>query len=196
MSPEPSTDAGTRAQAATPYRFRETHEARDHTIIVGGASSENREYLPVAIVDREVIVSNLAFAIYDGPIWTFSIIGSRLHQSWIAAVCGKLESRYRYANTLGWHTFPVPTLTDKDKVDLEDTARGILFTRAFHVGKTIADLYDPDEMPDDLREAHRKNDEMIEKIYIGRTFRNDTERLEHLFQRYSKMVAAKVKADA
>lgn len=121
----------------------------------------------------------------------FSIVASRVHTAWIAAVCGKLETRYRYSNTLGWNTFPVPKLTEQDKADLTRTAENILLAREAHFPATIADLYDPDAMPDDLRRAHEENDEVVERIYIGRRFRNDTERLEKLFDLYTKMTADK-----
>ena len=116
-----------------------------------------------------------------------SLIASRLHLDWIASVCGKLETRYRYSNTLGWNTFPVPTLTEKNKADLTRCAEDILLARESHFPATIAELYDPDAMPQDLRDAHDHNDEVLERIYIGRRFRNDTERLEKLFDLYSKM---------
>jgi hypothetical protein len=83
----------------------------------------------------------------------------------------------------------VPTLTEKNKADLTRCAEDILLTREGHFPATIADLYDPDDMPADLREAHERNDEALERIYIGRRFRNDTERLEKLFQLYTKMTA-------
>lgn len=135
-------------------------------------------------------VSNLALALYDAPLWNMALIASRLHLVWIATVCGKLETRYRYSNTLGWNTFPVPTLTEKNKTDLTRCAEDILLARETHFPATIADLYDPDAMPVDLREAHERNDEVLERIYIGRRFRNDTERLEKLFDLYTKMTAA------
>ncbi len=95
-----------------------------------------------------------------------------------------------YSNTLGWHTFPVPTLTDKNKADLTRCAEDILLTREHHFPATIADLYDPNKMPADLRAAHDRNDEVLERIYIGRRFKNDTERLEKLFDLYTKMTAS------
>ena len=91
--------------------------------------------------------------------------------------------------TLGWNTFPVPTLTEKNKADLTRCAEDILLAREAHFPATIADLYDPENMPADLREAHERNDEVLERIYIGRRFRNDTERLEKLFDLYTKMTA-------
>jgi hypothetical protein len=110
-----------------------------------------------------------------------------------------LETRFRYSNTLGWNTFPVPALTEKNKADLTRCAEDILLAREVHYPATIADLYDPEAMPDDLRAAHERNDEVLERIYIGRRFKNDTERLEKLFDLYTKMSASpgtKKKAEA
>ena len=117
---------------------------------------------------------------YDAPIWNMALIASRLHLVWISTVCGKLETRYRYSNTLGWNTFPVPLLTEQNKADLTRCAEDILLAREAHFPATIADLYDPEAMPDNLRHAHERNDEVLERIYIGRRFKNDTERLEKL----------------
>jgi hypothetical protein len=103
--------------------------------------------------------------------------------------------RFSYSNTLGWNTFPLPPLTEKNKADLTRCAEDILLAREAHFPATIADLYDPDEMPDDLRAAHERNDETLERIYVGRRFRNDTERLEKLFDLYTKMAANKATGD-
>ena len=110
--------------------------------------------------------------------------------TWIATVCGKLETRYRYSNTLGWNTFPVPLLTDQNKADLTTCAEDILLAREAHFPATIAELYEPDRMPENLRHAHERNDEVLERIYIGRRFKNDTERLEKLFALYARMTGA------
>jgi hypothetical protein len=183
---------GTTVKLATiSYRFGEVRQTGSETVtIVPSVSSENREYLPVGYSPSGMIVSNLAFALYDAPLWNLALIASRLHLVWIATVCGKLETRYRYSNTLGWNTFPVPTLTEKNKADLTRCAEDILLAREHHFPATIADLYDPGAMPDDLRQAHERNDEVLERIYIGRRFRNDTERLEKLFHLYTKMNVA------
>ena len=102
--------------------------------------------------------------------------------------------RFSYSNTLGWNTFPVPLLTEQNKADLTACAEDILLAREAHFPATIADLYDPDAMPENLRHAHERNDEVLERIYIGRRFKNDTERLEKLFELYTKMTAAAAKA--
>jgi hypothetical protein len=175
--------------ADRPHRFVYlAGESRTRTIAVGGVSSEKRRYLPVDMFHPRAVLSNLAFAIYDGPMWSLALIGSRLHLVWIAAVCGKMKMDFRYSNTLGWNTFPVPTLTEKNKADLARCAQDILLAREAHFPATIADLY-ADNIPTDLREAHERNDEVLERIYIGRRFRNDTERLEKLFELYTKMIA-------
>jgi len=185
-----SKDAGTNEMAWRAHQFRETYHGERYTLILPGVSSEGREYLPVGLIDNHSVVSNLAFALYDAPLWNMALIASRLHMVWIATVCGKLETRYRYSNTLGWNTFPVPTLTEKNKADLTRCAEDILLARERHFPATIADLYDPENMPADLRAAHERNDEVLERIYIGRRFKNDTERLEKLFELYTKMTAA------
>jgi len=95
---------------------------------------------------------------------------------------------------MGWNAFPVPGLTDRNRSDLARCAGDILLAREAHFPATIADLYEPDEMPEDLRRAHEANDEVLERIYIGRRFRNDTERLEKLFELYTKMTAKKAVA--
>ena len=115
-----------------------------------------------------------------------ALIASRLHLVWIATVCGKLKTDFRYSNTLGWNTFPVPTLTNKNKANLTHCAEEILLAREAHFPKTIAELYDLEKIPDNLRHAHERNDEVLERIYIGRRFKNDTERLEKLFDFYTK----------
>ena len=159
-------------------------------LIVPRVSSERRPYLPIGLLPERSIVADSSFALYDAPLWNMALIASRLHLIWIATVCGKLKTDFRYSNTLGWNTFPVPTLTDKNKDDLNRCAEDILLAREAHFPATIADLYDPEKMPADLLEAHERNDEVLERIYIGRRFRNDTERLEKLFELYTKMTAS------
>jgi len=185
-----SKDAGTRDMASRAHQFREMYEGAYHTLVLAGVSSESREYLPVGLLDNRSAVSNLAFAVYDAPLWNLALIASRLHLVWIGTVCGKMKTDYRYSNTLGWNTFPVPTLTDKNKSDLTRCAEGILLARERHFPASIADLYDPETMPEDLRHAHDRNDEVMERIYIGRRFKNDTERLEKLFELYTKMTSS------
>jgi hypothetical protein len=118
-----------------------------------------------------------------------ALIASRLHWVWIGTVCVRMRTDFSYSNTLGWNTFPLPVLTEQNKADLTECAEAILLVRESHFPATIADLYDPETMPDNLRKAHESNDEVLERIYIGRRFKNDTERLEKLFEMYAKMTA-------
>lgn len=186
-----SKAAETRPAAAFPHRFRQIQSiAANHSIVVPGVSSEGREFLPCDLLPSDRIIGNKCFSLYDAPLWNMALIASRLHWVWIGTVCVRLEMRFSYSNTLGWNTFPVPPLTEQDKADLTKCAEEILLARERHFPKTIADLYDPDEMPYDLRHVHEKNDETLERIYIGRRFKNDTERLEKLFEMYAKMTGA------
>src|SRR5208282_6816814 len=174
------------------YRFVQiAGTAKDHSLVVAKVSSERRPYIPITLLSGDAIASDLLFALYDAPLWNMALIASRLHLVWIATVCGKLKTDFRYSNTLGWNTFPVPALTEKNKADLTRCAEDILLAREAHFPATVADLYDPETMPDNLRRAHEKNDETLERIYIGRRFKNDTERLEKLFELYTKMTSAK-----
>ncbi len=182
-----SRDAGARKLAERSHQFRDTVEAKKWSFIVPRHSSVNREYLPVGLLPKDFIINDSAFALYDAEPWNLGLIASRMHITWVATVCGKIKTDYRYSNTLGWNTFPVPKLTEKNKEDLTRCAEDILLAREVHFPATIADLYDPEKMPADLRAAHDRNDEVLERIYIGRRFRNDTERLEKLFELYTKM---------
>ncbi len=184
-----SKAAQTRPAAAYPHRFRQAQNwARNHAIFIPRVTSERRPYLPFDRMGSDAIASDSNFALYDAPDWCMALIASRLHIVWIGTVCGKLKSDFRYSNTLGWNTFPVPKFTEDQLDALTKSAMSILRCRYEHYPATIAELYDPDKMPDDLRAAHKANDDLLETMYIGRTFRNDTERLEHLFKLYSARV--------
>ena len=187
----------TKLGAERPYEFQQIRQTGQETVFqVPRHSSERRDFYPVIALPKGAIVGDGAFSFYDPPLWCIAIFASRLSLVWIAAVCGKIKNDYRYSNTLGWNTFPVPTITTKNKADLRACAENILLAREAHFPATIAELYDPAKMPGNLRAAHEHNDEVVERIYIGRCFRNDTERLEGLFDMYARMVdgANKVKA--
>jgi hypothetical protein len=187
-----SSAASTRDWARFPHKFRQIQGiCADNVIVVPRVSSENRDFLPVDFQDRLSIVGDRNFAICDAPLWNMAFIASRLHWIWIGAVCVRMRTDFSYSNTLGWNTFPIPPLTDQNKADLTRCAEDILLAREAHYPATIADLYDPDAMPEDLRAAHDRNDETLERIYIGRRFRNDTERLEKLFELYTRMTKGK-----
>ncbi|WP_296722000.1 DNA methyltransferase [Erythrobacter sp.] len=173
--------------AKSPHRFVYAPHRAGYSILVPSVSSERREVLPCGYFDEGTVIVAPNLVIYDAPTWCLSLVASRLHLVWIATVCGKLKTDFRYSNTLGWNTFPLPKLTEQNKADLTACAENILLAREAHFPSTIADLYDPEAMPENLRHAHEENDEVLERIYIGRRFKNDTERLEKLFELYTKM---------
>ncbi len=182
--------------AATPHLFGEIRHTGDQSLVIPRHSAEDRPYLPFDWVDGNTVIGDSAISLPNYKLHEIALYGSRLHLVWIATVCGKIKTDFRYSNTLGWNTFPVPTLTDKNRVDLTRCAEDILLAREHHFPATIADLYDPENMPEDLRAAHERNDEVLERIYIGRRFKNDTERLEKLFDLYTKMTSTAAPAKA
>jgi hypothetical protein len=187
-----SSKAATRAGAEWPHRFDERRQTgAEEIIVVPAVSSENRNYLPAGLLKSGTIITNRNFGLYDAPLWNFAIVVSRIHWVWIDTICGKLRTDFNYSNTLGWNTFPINGLTEKNKTDLSRCAEEIILAREAHFPATLADLYEPDKMPQDLRDAHDRNDEVIERIYVGRRFKNDTERLEKLFELYTKMTGKK-----
>ncbi|WP_425914046.1 class I SAM-dependent DNA methyltransferase [Pseudomonas sp. GWSMS-1] len=180
----------------TPHRFERTITGQKTQIIVPRVSSERRNYIPVGLLKSDIVISDAAQAIYDAPLYVLSVICSRLHLSWVALTAGRMKSDFRYSSGVCYNSFPLPLLTQQNKADLTVCAEAILLAREAHFPATIADLYDPENMPDNLRHAHERNDEVLERIYIGRRFRNDTERLEKLFDLYTKMTAKQPEAGA
>ena len=184
-----SKAASTREYAKSPYRFVQIQGVAKHSsLLIPRHSSSRRTYLPVGLLTSQTIVADSAFAIYDAPLWVMSVLVSRLHLTWIAAVCGQLKTDYRYSNTIGWNTFPIPKLTEQNIRDLEDRATEILLARESYYPATLGNMYDPDSMATDfpaLLAAHDRNDEALERIYSGRVFKNDTDRLKKLFDLFA-----------
>jgi hypothetical protein len=182
-----------RGLSSRPHQFRYTHQAKSHLVIAPRVSSERRPYIPFGLLPSNCIVGDSAQAIYDADLWHLSVLLSLMHMAWVRVVSGRLKTDLRYSSALCYNTFPVPLLTDQNKTDLTHCAENILLAREAHFPATIADLYDPEAMPENLRQAHEHNDEVLERIYIGRRFKNDTERLEKLFDLYTKMTASAAK---
>jgi len=175
----------TRAFADRPQAFIENRFQEGEALFVPQISSERRNYLPCGYLPKDSLVIAPHFVIYDPEPHVLTLLMSRLHSVWIAAVCGQLETRIRYSNTLGYNTFPFPDLSDSQKKSLEDCAWKVIEEREASPGKTIAELYDPKTMPKGLLKAHQDLDATLETIYRGRPFKDDTERLEHLFKLYA-----------
>ena len=180
------------ALADRPHQFRE-HPEDGEKIIIPSVSSEKREYIPIGYLDEKIIVSNAAFALYDAPTWLFGILTSKMHMVWVKTVGGRLKTDYRYSAQLCYNTFPFPKISAEKKQEIESAAEEMLITREYYPEKTLAELYDPDKMPQDLREAHARLDDIVESCYPGYPFASDEARLECLFKLYEKMTANRAK---
>ena len=175
--------------ARRPHAFcYSTFEMREF-IHVGNTIGNALPYVPADLRSGGYVSNHNAFTIYGTHLYAMAVVVSVLHRVWADTIAGRLGNGTRYGNTVVYNTFPMPTLTEKNKADLTRCAEDILLVREHYFPATIADLYDPTNMPADLRAAHERNDEVLERIYIGRRFKNDTERLEKLFDLYTKMTA-------
>ena len=177
------------AMADRPHRFLQRAHAGTSAVVVPGVSSERRDYVPIGYVDGNTVVSNLAYAIYDGEPWLFGLIQSRMHMAWVHAVAGRLESRIRYSAVLVYNTFPVPEVSQGQREGLTEKAIGVLGAREQFPDQTLAELYDPDKMPGGLRQAHAELDEVVDLLYDPRGFASDEDRLARLFEMYEAAVA-------
>lgn len=178
----------TKLLASVPHQFGEIRHQNTDSIIIPATSSERREYIPIGFLNEETIISNSAMAIYHAEPWLFAMVTSRMHMVWVRVVGGKLKIDYRYSAKLCYNTFPFPEITIKQKENLNLYVFAILDERAKYPSKTMAELYNPDTMPKDLKKAHQELDIAIEKCYRLQPFKNDTERLEYLFKLYEEMI--------
>ncbi|UCZ63248.1 class I SAM-dependent DNA methyltransferase [Mycolicibacterium phocaicum] len=185
-----STKVATQKLAEIPHRFGEIRYESAEAIIVPSNSSGLREYIPIGYLDSEVVVSKTAFAIYQPQVWVLALLTSRMHMAWVRAVAGRIRINYQYSNTIVYNNFPVPALADAMKEKLTIAALRVLDVREYHCEKTLAELYDPDKMPADLRHAHAEVDELVDSIYSRRGYETDEQRLSDLFAMYEAMTAA------
>jgi len=183
-----STKKSTRKSADKPYLFDELrHTETKSMILIPRSSSGERHFLPVSICSQNEIAGDV-FMILDSELEHFAILSSTMHRCWLKSVSGKLGDGYRYSNTLVWNTFPMPELSDDDKEALNKTAQKILNARHYHPDLTLGDMYNPGNMGPQLLAAHKENDRVLEKIFRDKPFKNDEDRLAHLFERYAEMV--------
>jgi hypothetical protein len=179
----------TQGYAKIPNKFAQRAHQEQRSIVIAKNMPEGVSFITLAYVLEHTITTDLAFVSYTEEIWVLAIVSSTLHRVWAEAISGGLGASIRYSSQITYNSFPIPKITDQNKIDLTRCAEDILLARETHFPATIADLYAPDKMPKDLREAHDRNDEVLERIYIGRRFKNDTERLEKLFELYTKMTS-------
>ena len=158
-------------------------------ILIPRHSSENREYIPFGYYEKNNIAADSCMVVGTKDLSLFGLLSSKIHMTWVKTVGGKLETRYRYSAQLCYNTFPFPQISAEKKTEIESAAEEVLITREYYPEKTLAELYDPDKMPQDLREAHAKLDDIVESCYPGYPFASDEARLECLFKLYEKMTA-------
>lgn len=173
------------------YCFRFPKRAKNHMVIIPRTTGKNREYLPVGLLDNNTITTDAAYGIYDYSNWILGIIMSKMQIVWMKPLCGRLGTSFRYSSSICYNSFPFPTISEEKKKQIEEAAENVLVTRAFYPEKTLAELYDPDKMPEDLKEAHAVLDDIVESCYPGYPFANDEARLECLFKLYEKMTNKK-----
>ncbi len=184
-----SKAASTAAYATEPHRFVQISYKATDSIIVPSISSGRREYIPIGYLSPNVVISNKGFALYDAEPWVFALLTSAMHMAWTRAVGGRMREDYQYSNTIIYNNFPVPPLSESVKEELTVAALRVLDVREYHCERTLAELYDPDLMPADLRAAHAKVDALVDSLYSKRSYESDEHRLTDLFAMYEAMAA-------
>lgn len=184
----------TRNAASTPYKFGEIRWENSPAIIIPVVSSEARFYVPIGYIESSVIPSYATFVIYNAPLWLFGLLESRMHMTWLRAVGGRLKTDYRYSAGLVYNTFPVPELSTRRKNEIEDLVWKILDIRD-EEGGTLAELYgsplaakNPKPINPRLKAVHEELDQVIDRAYRDRPFKDDNERLAMLLDMYSNKV--------
>jgi hypothetical protein len=196
-----SKSAPTRKLAETPTRFHVENQPNSSYLVIPEVSSERRAFIPIGFIQQETLCSNLVKIIPHATLYHFGILSSTMHMAWVRAVCGRLESRYRYSAGIVYNNFPWPEPNDPQRCAIETAAQAVLDTRARYLhpspsgrgaggeGATLADLYDPLAMPPELRKAHRHLDRAVDAAYGKTTFASEAERVAFLFERYQQLTS-------
>ena len=186
-----STKEATRKKAILSHVFDEIRQPTSGSyILVPSVSSERRKYVPIGFLESEVISTNLNFIIPNGTMYEFGVLTSLAHNDWMRLVAGRLKSDYRYSASIVYNTFPWPDVTESQKQEVESLAENILFVREDFLGKTLAELYNPDTMPVALLKAHQQLDCVVDRLYRSKAFKDTSERLSFLLTRYEEMVTS------
>ena len=179
----------TRELAKTPMLFGEIRQPSSDYLLIPSVSSETRKCVPIGFISKEVIANNSVMFVPDAAHFHFGVLSSSMHMAWMRQVCGRLESRYRYSNSLVYNNFPWPEPTTKQRAAVEAAAQKVLEARKKFPEATLADLYDPLAMPKELTKAHAELDRAVDLCYRPQPFQNDRQRVEHLFALYEKLTA-------
>lgn len=187
-----SRKAATRKKAETPMLFDEVRECQTDYIAIPKVSSENRRYIPMEYLSKEIIPGDKLFMLQNASFYDFGVLMSNVHMAWTRAVCGRLKSDYSYSNTIVYNNFPWPEPTDAQKEKITQTAQGILDARALYPDSSLADLYDEVTMPPELRRAHQNNDRAVMQAY-GMPIKGTTESIcvAELMKRYQELTSKK-----
>ena len=182
-----SKKEATRKKASTPWLFDEVRPPKGASYIaLAAVSSERREYAPMGFVTNGMIPGNQLYYVSNGTLYDFGIMLSKFHNAWMRTVAGRLKSDYRYSNTIVYNNFVWPDPTPEQRAAIERRAQGVLDARDAHPDATLADLYDPNEMPADLLAAHKALDAAVEAAY-GVDFNGNEEKIvAHLFKLYAE----------
>lgn len=184
-----SSKEATRKYADLPSRFMEIRQPNSDYIIIPRVSSENRRYIPMGYMNKDVICSDSNILIPQISLYHFGVLESNVHMAWMRVVCGRLKSDYRYSNTIVYNNFPWPTPTEEQKAKIEKTAQAILDARALYLDSSLADLYDEAVMPVELRRAHQENDRAVMQAYgfpVKSTF-TESQCVAELFKMYQEL---------
>lgn len=181
--------------AAAPHRFTEDRHKDEPSLLIPIVTSERRLYMTLGFLSKGEVIPNSARAVYNSEPYLFGVLSSKIHMIWVKAVGGRLRTDVRYSAGVCYNSFPFPSISRQRENELTQTTFRILEEREKHSDKTIAQLYDPEKMPEGLREAHRQNDLIVEKCYRSRPFESDEERLEYLFKLYEQMIEEEKQKD-
>jgi len=184
-----SKKPATRKLAEYPTLLEGTNIPSGNFLIVPQVSSELREYIPLGYLAEPTIPSDKLRYVEDATLWDFAILTSRMHMAWMRTVTGRLESRYMYSVGVVYNTFPWPQADETQRQRVSELAQAVLDARAAHPSATLADLYDPDTMPPNLRKAHTALDQAVDRLYRKDPFPADRDRVEHLFTLYERLTA-------
>jgi hypothetical protein len=191
-----STKQATVKWADFPTVFTENRQPNSNYVLVPRVSSENRKYIPMGFFDSQAIASDTCITIPNGDLYIFGVLTSEMHITWVKYVCGRLESRFRYSNTIVYNNYPFPeTANDKQKKKVETAAQAVLDTRAKYPDSSLADLYDPVTMPPDLVKAHQTLDKAVDLCYRPQPFVSELNRIEYLFSLYEALSAPLLKVE-